>query len=447
MRGHDYKIDVKDRTGKPTSRYISAASYFAAREKARALAKQQGWTITSIHKKKNFFYRVHRGATVLEGTQSAYTREEVLEALKRLGGEKINVRREFEVNSRASMGELVSFISTSAKLLEQKMPFHEILQIMSNNIKDKNLKRALRDIIKDLKDGMDSRDAFLRQSPVFGDDTALMLGLASRSGNMKSIFESVARFVERLADFKKALASSLILPAVTSLALVGALVFYVLVLLPDMAETLAPVASGGLPPLTQMTIDFSEFVKANFILLAFALTAPVVAFYIYIMTPKGRVVFDRFVVKIPYVGTILRNTSVEMFCRVLGIMYTSSGENIDAIQYAAESSRNQYLEHQIKNVAIPTMLKYGTELPKALEWTTFFPEMAISRFKTASETGTVKETAVQLADFYEMENRYALKNLTNMIELGISGMIMFVMIFLTYLSSETASIKIDTTPR
>ncbi|HEY5615082.1 MAG TPA: type II secretion system F family protein [Bacteroidota bacterium] len=446
MRGHDYKIEVKDRSGKPGSRYITAITYFAAREKANALAKAQGWTISSIHKKKNFFYKVQRGATAMEGTQSAYTREEVLEALKRIGGEKITVRREFEINSRAPMSELVSFISTSAKLLEQKMPFHEILLIMSTNVKDKNLKRALRDIIKDLKEGMDSRDAFLRQSAVFGDDTALMLGLASRSGNMKSIFESVARFVERLADFRKALASSLILPAVTSLALIGALAFYVLVLLPDMAETLAPM-STGLPPLTQFTIDFSEFVKEHIFLLTFLLAAPVIAFYMYIMTPKGRLMLDRYVIRIPYVGTILRNTSVEMFCRVLGIMYTSSGENIDAIQYASESSRNHYLEHQIKNIAIPTMLKYGTELPKALEWTTFFPEMVLSRFKTASETGTVKDTAVQLADFYEMENRYALKNLTNVIELSISGMIMIVMVFLTYLSSESASIKIDSVPK
>jgi len=107
MRGHDYKIEVKDRSGKPGSRYITAITYFAAREKANALAKAQGWTISSIHKKKNFFYKVQRGATAMEGTQSAYTREEVLEALKRIGGEKITVRREFEINSRAPMSELV----------------------------------------------------------------------------------------------------------------------------------------------------------------------------------------------------------------------------------------------------------------------------------------------------------------------------------------------------
>jgi type IV pilus assembly protein PilC len=131
-----------------------------------------------------------------------------------------------------------------------------------------------------------------------------------------------------------------------------------------------------------------------------------------------------------------------LFCRVLGILYTS-GENIDAIHHAAEASRNRHLEKQMKTVAIPTMLKYGTEFWKAMEMTNFFPEMIISRFRTAAETGSVKSTSVQLADYYEMENRYAMKNLVNVIEVMVSMVIMFSMVFLTLLSSETASIKIQ----
>jgi type IV pilus assembly protein PilC len=152
--------------------------------------------------------------------------------------------------------------------------------------------------------------------------------------------------------------------------------------------------------------------------------------------------FDKLVIRTPYIGRILKNTSSELFCRVLGILYTS-GENIDAIQHAAEASRNRYLERQIKTVAVPTMLKYGTEFWKAMEMTNFFPEMVISRFRTAAETGSVKVTSVQLADYYEMENGYAMKNLVNVIEVAVSVVIMVAMVFLTMLSSETASIKIE----
>ena len=117
-------------------------------------------------------------------------------------------------------------------------------------------------------------------------------------------------------------------------------------------------------------------------------------------------------IRIPYVGNILRNTSAEIFCRVLGILYGSSGENIEAIQLAGEASGNRYLAYQIKTAVVPTMLKFGT--------------------------------ATQLADFYQMENQYAMKNLVSFIELSITLMIMGALIFLTLLSSETASLRIKT---
>lgn len=441
LNASEYRIQAIDQSGKPIQRFITSTSIHAARAKAKSLTKAYGWSRISVRRKKAYSYRVLRGATPIDGIQSAYSREEVVSALEKLGFKVQNVHRYYDIRFSASPEEIVTFIGTSAKLLEQKLPYNEILHIMAGNVRDKNLKSALKGIIKDLKDGVDSRDAFLRQGKVLGYDTALMLGIASKSGDMKSIFESVARFVERQADFKKGLLSSMILPAVTMLALIGALAFYVLYLLPKMVELLTPV-SGTMPPLTTFTLEVSEILKDNFWYIALGIGAALGAFYTWLLSANGRVVFDRIIVRVPYLGRILRNTSVELFCRVLGIMYTT-GENIDAIQHASESSRNRFLEKQIKNVAVPTMLKYGTEFWKSLEMANFFPEMVISRFRTAAETGSVKSTAVQLADYYEMENRYAMKNLVNVIEVGVSLVIMVSMVFLTLLSSETASIKIE----
>jgi type IV pilus assembly protein PilC len=441
LSASEYRILATDKSGRPIQRYITALSLFAARKRSHTLAKSYGWSKLSIAKKKSYSYRVLRGSSQIDGVQSAYSKEEVVAALEKLGFTVKSVNRFYDVRFAASSEEVVTFIGTSAKLLEQKLPYNEILQIMAGHVRDKNLRSALRAIIRDLKDGVDSRDAFLRQGKVIGQDTALMLGIASKSGDMKSIFESVARFVERQADFKKGLLSSMMLPAVTMLALVGALLFYVMYLLPKMVQLLAPVM-GEMPPLTAFSMQTSDILRENIALISVTVAIAVGSFYAYILSVNGRVWFDKWILKVPYIGRILKNTSSELFCRVLGILYTS-GENIDAIQHAGESSRSRYLEKQIRTIAIPTMLKYGTEFWKAMEMTEFFPEMVISRFRTAAETGSVKSTSVQLADYYEMENRYAMKNLVNIIEVGVSIVIMLSMVFLTLLSSETASIKIE----
>jgi type IV pilus assembly protein PilC len=438
-----YQIIAKEASGKPVQGFITANSSSEARRRAKLHPRFRDTTLISVRKKKNFAYRVRHGAKMIDGFQSAYTRQEVVAALERIGFDVRWVRRHYEVRFKAASNEIVSFVGTSARLLEQKLPYTEVLQVMANSVKDKKMKVALRDIILDLKNGVDSREAFLKQGKIFGEHTALMLGIASKSGDMTTIFKSVAALVERQAEFKKGLTSALILPAVTSLTLVGAIAFYVLFLLPKMMKLMGPLIDE-VPPLTKFTLNLSDWVQGNLLVLIVFFVLVLGGFYAYIISPRGRLQMHRLIVKIPYVGNILRNTSTEIFCRVLGIMYASGGENIEAIQLAAESSGNRWLSQQIRTVAIPTMLKYGTELARALEAVNFFPDMFISRFKTAAETGAVKDTANQLADFYQMENHYAMKNMISFIEVIISVVIMASMIFLTLLSSETASMNIRT---
>jgi type II secretory pathway component PulF len=94
-----------------------------------------------------------------------------------------------------------------------------------------------------------------------------MLGIATKSGDMKSVFESVAKLVERQSDFKKGLTSSLMLPGITALTLVGAIGFYVIYLLPKMMDMLGP-RMEKIPPLTAFTLSASTWFKDNFIFLA-----------------------------------------------------------------------------------------------------------------------------------------------------------------------------------
>ncbi len=438
---NEYQVVIRDKSGRITRRQIVAGSDTLAKKRAAAFLPRDS-TIQSIKKKVVYQYKVRQGNNTIEGSQSAYSREEVVLALQRLGFKIKWVHRRTNLFARAPATEVVGFITQSAKLIEQKLPFHDVLQLMVNHTKERNLKGALREIINDLRNGTDSREAFLRQAHVFGYHTSLMLGIATKSGNMTQVFESVAHLVERQADFKKGLTSSLMLPGITALTLVGAIGFYVLYLLPQMMEMLGPRMTT-IPPLTAMTLEASAWVKGNFFYIAALVFLLCIVFYLYVTSASGRLKYHQLIIRVPYLGRIMRDTSIEIFCRVFGIMYTSSGENIDAIQIAGDSCGNPYLAHQIRTVAIPNMLRFGVELGKAIENTGFFPEMVISRFKTGAETGNVKSTATQLADYYQMENGYAMKNLANVIEMSVTLMITLSLVFLTLLSSETANVSIN----
>jgi type IV pilus assembly protein PilC len=146
-------------------------------------------------------------------------------------------------------------------------------------------------------------------------------------------------------------------------------------------------------------------------------------------------------IKIPLLGRLFHKTSVEIFCRVFYALYSGSGENIDAIKMAAEACGNKYMEHQIKNIAIPMMLKKGTDITRAFEATGVFPRTALARIHSGAETGTLKSTTLQLANYYEKDTSYRMRNAVDFISLSISMIIMIVITALTIVSSETATIS------
>jgi type IV pilus assembly protein PilC len=159
------------------------------------------------------------------------------------------------------------------------------------------------------------------------------------------------------------------------------------------------------------------------------------------MTDRGRFIVDRYVWSIPVIGSLLHKTSIEIFCRVFYALYSGAGENIDVIRMAAEACGNRYMESQIKSVALPLMIQKGAGLTEAFEATGVFTKTAIARFHSGAETGTVKTTALQLAEYYEKETTYKMRNAIDFIQLAISMIIMVVLTALTIVSSETATMK------
>jgi type IV pilus assembly protein PilC len=166
-----------------------------------------------------------------------------------------------------------------------------------------------------------------------------------------------------------------------------------------------------------------------------------VALGLFFRTPRGRYLRDRFIIRIPVIGSLLHKTSIEIFARVFYALYSGSGENIPVIRVAAEACRNTYIERQVKEVVIPMMLKEGRGLVESLERAEIFTVTAISRLRSGQESGALRNTALQLANYYERETSYKMKNVVELINVIISMLIMVVMTALTLVSSETAVVR------
>jgi len=180
---------------------------------------------------------------------------------------------------------------------------------------------------------------------------------------------------------------------------------------------------------------------SNWLMVIVVMVAPMIALWQTKKTQKGRLFLDKWIMKIPVVGSLIHKTYIEVFCRVFYTLYSGSAESIEPIRIAAEATDNSYFENQIKTISIPMMIKKGAGISESFAAAGVFTDTALSRFHSGEETGTIKNTTLQLANYYESETVFRLKNFIELVQVAIAMVIMVVMIGLTLVSAETATIN------
>ncbi|HOJ02656.1 MAG TPA: type II secretion system F family protein [Bacteroidota bacterium] len=442
----DFRFQGVVPSGKIVQGTITAGNATEAKKKIQDLSKGRSFRLDKLEKRGTFVYKAQKGDKVLEGEQKAYSKDEVVNALVQMGYKVVFVRKKVGVSiGKPPVGDVITFVRLSADLLREKLPFNEVLNLLANDIDNKVLRETLKDINTDLRKGAESERVFTKYENIFGKFTAKMLGLASKSGNMAEMYDSTAKFLERRMEFKKSMKSAMLMPMITLVLLILATIFYVAYIFPETARMFLKYGIE-LPPMTEATLEMSDWLVANILWFILAFAGMVAGGVMFWSNPKGREWLDKQSFRIPVMGGLIHKTAIEVFCRVFYSMYSGSGENIDIIKTAAEATGNSYFENQIKRTTIPMMLKHGKGLHESFEAAGVFTKTALSRFHAGAETGMVRETALQLANYYERETTYKLKSVVDFMQLWVALIIMIVMTAITIVSSETAVIKPKSAP-
>lgn len=433
---------IRPKTNQRVRGIVNAKNMSTAKYLIKKLADENGFNVTKIEKKRTFLYKgITAKGNKVNGEQDAYSKDELYKVLNNLRMTEIKIEPMLlDIKMKPPFSDIVMFISISSDMLKENMRYDEILKILSMDISNKTLRRTIKTISRDLKNGLDGSTVFSKHTHVFGKFTAYMLGLASKSGNMSQIYDNTARYLNRQQEFKKNLRQALVMPVVTIIAIILAVGYYVGVLFPEITEMFIQF-NIDLPPMTAATLKVSYFLQDSWWWLTILFFGPIIGAAYYFTTPTGRIVRDKLILDIPLVGSLLHKMSIEIFFRVFSTIYSGAGNNMEVIQISAEACGNSYMEKQIKEISIPRMLKQGAGLIDSLERSEVFTDTAISRLNAGSATGSIKKSAEQIAMYYEKETGYKFKSIISSIDVITALVIMVVMTFLIIVSSESAFIR------
>jgi type IV pilus assembly protein PilC len=319
-------------------------------------------------------------------------------------------------DKRVKPKELMQFSRQLAAFVRAGIPILDGLSLLQQDTTNPSMQRALVDMEDSLRRG-DSLSSALERSPkVFSKAYRSMLRSAELTGNLDTVLERVAGYLERDVEARSKIKAASVYPVVIVVMSVGVVTLLVSYVLPKFSVFFKSFKTK-LPLPTRMLINAANFLTTWWwLLLGLTLTA-LIAFVLAWRDPRSRYVIDRVVLRLPIMGPLLRFAMVERFCRVLGSMLQAGVSLPEAMTVSAQAMNNLVVERALDEARAGIMRGEGLAGP--LGRTALFPPVATQMLKVGEDTGSIDAQLEAAARYYEREVDDKLKRLTSLFEPAI----------------------------
>jgi type IV pilus assembly protein PilC len=316
--------------------------------------------------------------------------------------------------------DIAIFFRQFSVMIDAGLPLVQCLEILAANQENPSFQKTLTGVRTTVEGGATLANAMRQYPVVFDDLTTNMIEAGETGGILDIILQRLATYVEKAVRLKAAVKSALIYPV----AVVGMAVLIVGALLKWVVPIFANLFSGlgvSLPLPTRIVMGLSSFVQAfwwMFFVGAFALFFGIKQIRKH---PTGRYYFDKMLLHLPVMGTLLRKIAVGRFTRTLGTLITSGVPILEGLTITAKTSGNAVLEEALMKVR--KAIEEGRTIVDPLRECGVFPNMVTQMIGVGEATGAMDSMLQKIADFYEEEVDAATKDMLAMLEPVIIGLL------------------------
>ena len=298
-------------------------------------------------------------------------------------------------------------------LLKAGVPIMQGLQ----SLRESAINKSFAGVIKDLREALDSGrelSAAMRTHPkVFSAYYTSMVQVGEMTGRMPEIFSRLHDFLQFDRTMREQIASALRYPKFVLTAMVAAVVIINVFVIPQFAKIFSK-AHVELPIMTRALIGISSFTTQYWPVIVLAVIGCALAFRGYVATQEGRYHWDKFKLKIPVAGQIIRKGTMARFARSFSLAYKSGVPIGAALGVVARTVDNAYIASAVGQMR--DGVERGESILRTASTTGVFTSMVLQMIAVGEESGDLDQLMDEIADMYEHEVEYELKALSARIE-------------------------------
>ena len=325
--------------------------------------------------------------------------------------------------------DIVIMTRQLSTLLDASTSIDDSLKITADQVNDKNLSNILYNIREDIIQGKRLGNSMKSYPSIFNKTYTSLVTAGDSSGNLDTIFDNLADYLEQSEEIKQKVFSALTYPMILisfSILVIVALLAFVL---PQVVGQF--VKSGTeLPVLTQILLFLSNNIFLILISIAGISTLGYFAYKRYCSLKTNLLNAHKIILNIPLIGNFILLTETERFASTMSLLL-DSGMNLDvALDESSEVFRNAYLKEQI-TIAREEVIE-GKDFVNTLMKSQIFPDIFIQLIASGYKSGKLpimfKKVSAFLKNEIESKRSIFLSLLEPIVIIFMGGFIMLIVL-------------------
>ena len=328
--------------------------------------------------------------------------------------------------ARVKPQDLIIFTRQLATLMSAAIPLLLSLGTLEKQTENPRFKKTIADIRREIEGGVSLSGALAKHPAIFSKMYVSMIQAGETAGILDDILDRLALLAEHEAETRARVKAAVRYPMIVVIAICVAFAVLVTFVIPKFMAVFAQFKTE-LPLPTRILIHINYIVQHYWYLIILGIGFFVWGVTWYMRTPKGRWQWDRVKLRLPVFGLLFQKVALSRFARIFGALQKSGISMILTLEIAAETTGNVVIARAVEEMS--DSLREGKNLHEPMEASGMFPPLIVQMMAVGEETGDIDIMLNKVADYYDSDVEYTLRNLSTMIEpillLFIGGMVLF----------------------
>jgi general secretion pathway protein F len=304
--------------------------------------------------------------------------------------------------------DLLVFTQELHTLVKSGFQLDRSLAVLGQLAESPAMAEVIQDVLKKVKGGKSFSEALGEHPAVFPKVYVNMVKAGEAGGVLEEILGRLATYLETSEDLRSYILGAMIYPALLSVVGLVSVTILTLFVVPRFASIFSDM---GVPlPLPMAVLKgLSGFLTGYWWAVLIALILAGIWFKRFRESDEGRLKWDRWLLRIPMLGAVLRKVEVARFSRSLGTLLHGGVPLLQAMTIVREIVGNQSIAVAIE--PIRNGIKKGEGIAQPMKQSAVFPPLAMHLIEVGEESGKLDSMLIQVGDVYDVEVRNSIKNL------------------------------------